>query len=367
MDELSSYSPWQWFELFGSSWTLDSLILFLATPVSLAGVLLNSLNFYVLSNKKFESKIIFSFLRVYSLNSLLMCLVLSTYFNITYNYFEITNTFIFRAYSSIVYIPIVTVLAFFSGFLDILISVERLLDFFPNARKLTSLKSCFILMLVVILITLPYFFIYYPAHLDVNLSQNETFRLYYIGLSEFGQSSIGEVVNNVLFFIKDVVAFIVEIVLNISLVVLLRKHVNKKIKVITLTPDSNPVNNHQIPASPSQMQPPTSPLGISEGSAQFTFRSNSLDPIALAYKRNKNITMMVVVICVFSGFAHITTIMCNSSLAIAQNSLSYGFCFGANFFLSFKGFSNFFIFFLFNNLFCTETKKLIRLQSTSNS
>ena len=331
----------EWFELFGSTLTLDSLSLYLVTPFSLAGVLLNSLSYYVLSNKKFESKIIFSFLRVYSLNSLLMSILLSTHFNITYNYFDITNTFMFRAYSSIVYIPTVTVLAFFSGFLDILISLERLFDFYPAVKKLTSLKSCFILMFIVDVITLPYFFIYYPAHLDVNLSENEPFRLHYIGLSEFGQSSIGQIVNNVLFFIKDVVAFIIEILLNISLIVLLRKHINKKNRIIKT--GLSKINGLY-----------SSPLfGLDCSPLQFILKTT-----AMASKRNKSITVMVVVICVFSGFAHISTIMCNSSLAIAQNSLSYSFCFGANFFLSFKSFSNFFIFLLFNKLFFAEFKNL---------
>ena len=334
----------QWFELFGSSWTLDSLILFLATPFSLAGIILNSINLYVLSNKKFKSKIIFSYLKVYSLNSLLLSLTLSTYFNISYNYFDMTNTFLVRAYSSKVYIPVVTILAFFSGFLDILISVERLLDFFPNVKKLTSLKSCFILLPIVILITLPYFFIYYPAHLDVNLSQTETFRLYYIGLSDFGKSSIGQMVNYALFFIKDVLVFIIEIVLSIILVALLRKYINKKNQFMKA--HSIPLTNPQTPASDS--------------SAQFSF-----SPTTFASRKNKSITMMVVVICVFSGFAHVTTIMCNTSLSIAQNTLSYSFCFGANFFLSFKSFSNFFIFLFFNNLFFAEIVYLFGIRSSS--
>ena len=338
----------QWYEIFGSSLTLDSLILFLATPFSLAGIILNSLNFYVLSNKKFKSKIIFSYLKVYSLNSLLLSLILSTYFNITYNYFEITNSFLVRAYSSIVYIPVVTILAFFSGVLDILISVERLLDFFPNVKKLTSLKSCFVLMPVVIFITLPYFFIYYPSHLDVELSKNKTFRLYFIGLSDFGQSSIGQIVNNVLFFIKDVLVFIIEIVLNVLLVVLITKHRNKKKRVIKTT--SIHLNN---------LQPPSSPFRISTNSSRSSFNA------AVSRKRNKNITVMVVVICVFSGFAHITTIMCNTSLSIAQNTLSYSFCFGANFFLSFKSFSNFFIFLFFNNLFFNQIVNLFGIRSPS--
>ena len=337
----------EWFELYGSSLTLDSLILFLATPVSLAGILFNSISFYVLSDKKFESKIIFSYLKVYVFNSLLLSLTLSTYFNISYNYFEITNTFLGRAYSSIVYIPTVTVLAFFCGFLDILISVERLLDFYPHIRKPTSLKPCFISMFMVVVISLPYFFIYYPAHLDVNLSENESFRLYYIGLSEFGQSSIGKVVNNGLFFVKDVLVFIVEIVLSIILVVLLRKHNKKK---AVMKKSSLRLNNLS----------PASPCDRSDSSSQFICKSTSL-----ACKKNNSITVMVVVICFFSGIAHITTIMCNSSLAIAQNSLSYGFCFAANFSLSLKSLSNFFIFLFFNSLFFSEIKNILGIKSLS--
>ena len=352
----------QWFELFGSSLTLDSLILFLNTPISLAGIILNSISFYILSSKKFESKIIFSYLKVYSLNSLLMCVIFLTGFNSTYNYFDFTNTFISRTYSSKVYIPIVTILAFFSGYLDILISVERLLDFFPHIKKPTLLKSCLILMLIVVVVTFPYFFIYYPAHLDLNLSENETFRLYYIGLSEFGQSSIGEMVNNVLFFIKDIISFIVEVALNIFLVVLLRKHINKKRKVIKI--DSNKIEN--ILPQPSPKQQPTSPMGKSDGSFQFVFKASNANIKTLAGKRNKSITLMVLVICLFSGLAHITTIICNRALAIAQNPVSYGLCFSANFFLAFKSFSNFFIFFLFNNIFCAEIKKMFGLNSTRN-
>ena len=347
----------QWFEIIGSSLTIDNLILYLATPFSLAGVLLNSISYYVLSSKKFESKVIFSQLRVYCLNSLLISLFLSTYFNITYNYFEVTNSFGFRAYTTKVYIPILTILDFFNGFLDILISLERLLDFFPGARKINSLKSCFVLMFVVVLITIPYFFVYSPAYFDVNLSETETFRLYCIGLSNFGQSLIGQVVNNVLFFIKDIVAFTIEVVLNMILIFLLRKHINKKTAIIHMA--SNPINSLQ---SPTTQESSLSRAGVSESRAEIiVFRSNNSSPRKLAKKRSKNITVMVVVICLFSGLAHLTSITCNflSLLLITENYLMFGFCFGSNFFLSFKSFLNFFIFFLFNNLFCVEFKKLV--------
>ena len=297
-------------------------------------------------DKKFECNIIFRYLKAYVFNSLLLSCTLSTYFNISYNYFEFTNTFLGRAYSSIVYIPTVTVFAFFSGFLDILVSVERLLDFYPHIRKPTSLKPCFILMFMVVVITLPYFFIYYPAHLDVDLGENETFRLYYIGLSEFGQGYFGKVVNNGLFFVKDVLVFIVEIVLGIILVVLLRKQMDKKMAVIK---NSSLRLNNLSPASPCDQ---------SDSSSQFISKSTTL-----ACKKNNNITVMVLAICFFSGFAHITTIMCNSSLAIAQNSLSYGLCFAANFSLSLKSLSNFFIFLLFNSLFFSEIKNILGIKS----
>ena len=359
----------QWFEIFGSSLTLDSLILFLATPVSLAGIILNSISFYILTNKKFKSKIIYSYLKVYSLNSMLICLILSTHFNLTYNYFDATNSFVSRAYSSIVFKPIVTILAFFSEFLDILISLERLLDFYPHIKKPTSLKSCFILMFFVLVLSLPYFFIHYPAFLDVDLSENESFRLYYVGFSEFGQSWIGEVVNHVLFFVKDVVLFIAEIVLNIIQVVLFRKNLNRKKQAIKRDsiPVEAPATAQSPPQSPTQLQPPSSPFsGSGRSSFKLSFRSNkSYSFRKFASIRNKNKTIMVGAICVVSGFVHITTIMCNSSLAIAQNSLSFSLCFSSNFFLTFKSFSNFFIFSLFNHLFFSEIKRLVGIRPPS--
>ena len=132
-------------------------------------------------------------------------------------------------------------------------------------------------MFIVILITLPYYFIHYPAYFDVNLSENETFRLHYIGLTEFGQSSIGLIVNNVLFFIKDVLAFIIEIGLNISLIVLLRKHINKKTSMIHMA--SNPINSLQ---SPTTQGSSLSPVGILESPAENSFRSTNSTPKTLA-------------------------------------------------------------------------------------
>ena len=211
-----------WFESFGSTPALDSLIVYVLTPLSLIGFLLNILSFKIFNKPPFQTKPIFSYLKVYSINSAIISLVSATYITATYNFFEITNTFEVRAYASFFYIPIYTTGYFYSSILDIFISLERLFNFYPKLNKFEKFSSrdvCLILFVVVVVIISPYFFIYYPSYLDVRLNLSSVFRIYYIDTTSFGKSYIGLVLVGLIFFIKDVLILLIEILIKDSKII----------------------------------------------------------------------------------------------------------------------------------------------------
>ena len=160
--------------------------------------------------------------------------------------------------------------------------------------------------------------------------------------TSFGKSFIGLVLVGVIFLIKDVIILIVEIVVNILSLSALREYINKK-KKIGATKTENRLSDMSVPSNE-----------INEAATA------KLDSTKVRHsKMNKNLTYMVLVICVFSAIGHFLTIACSGAFMISQDMTSYGICFSSSLFISFKHFFNIFIFLLFNNLFLSEFKSFL--------
>ena len=94
-------------EQFGSIWPLDSIYLFVITPLGLIGFLLNLLCFYILKHNDFSKVNIYGYFKIININSALLCLIQSTLFiSLTYRYFEFSNTNETNLYSTMVYLPV---------------------------------------------------------------------------------------------------------------------------------------------------------------------------------------------------------------------------------------------------------------------
>ena len=75
-------------------------------------------------------------------------------------------------------------------------------------------------------------------------------------------------------------------------------------------------------------------------------KSNRIDYMS---KANKNLTLMVAAMYVLSAIMHFSFINCTVLFSVKLDSTTYKYCFFSSFFITFKHFSNFFLF--FNNLF----------------
>ena len=125
----------------GSTWTLDSFYLFVIGPFGLVGFVLNLICFAVLCQIQIAQTKLYKYLRVYSINSSLMCLILSfSFFGFSPRYFGF-----FREPIGIWFRCQVFAYGFFSVYLfnnllDILIVLLRLAIFMPKLKFLEETR-----------------------------------------------------------------------------------------------------------------------------------------------------------------------------------------------------------------------------------
>ena len=162
--------------------------------------------------------------------------------------------------------------------------------------------------------------------------------------TSFGKSIIGLVLVGVIFFIKDVLILIIEILINIISLFGLREYIKKKKSIGALLNMENQSLNTNNETNEMTIPP---------------IRSESIR--VRHTKINKNLTYMVLVICSFSAIGHVLTIACAAAFMVSQDIASYGICFSSSLFISFKNFFNILIFLLFNSLFLNEFRLFMGL------
>ena len=338
-----------WFEVYGSIRILDYLTLYLMVPISLIGFLINWLCFFILNKQIFKAKQIFNYLKVYVINSSFICLLSATHFiAATKIFFEFTNTYEACSYGSNAYAYLLSASYFYSSYLDIYLSLERLSNFLPSfhlkIKNLSYKKLCLGLLIFSVVANIPFYFAYTPIYVDVKLNVTESFRIYLADASDFGKSLIGKLSSGIVFFLRDVFTIIVELILNCITVILLKKQFSRKKKMVIENEIDDTIDRTEG----------TSNNATSSGS-KATHGKNSNSHTS---KLNRNLTYTVLLICVFSIFAHVLTLVCTSLFLLGGNLVTNYICFVANLFVSVKHFLNFFIFILFNSLFKKEFKNI---------
>ena len=76
----------QFNNVMGYNIIIESLQLYLMTPLNLMGFILNPLRFFILKNKRFNTTPLFGYLKVYSVNSTVLNLLL--FFNFLFYRFD---------------------------------------------------------------------------------------------------------------------------------------------------------------------------------------------------------------------------------------------------------------------------------------
>jgi hypothetical protein len=222
---------------YAKTWTLSHLWLWPFVTLGPLGFLLNSLSFAILRDCAFKSTPIYAYLRVYALNSALICLVSTFAFAaMSTRLFAWSNSYSTHFYHLFVYTPVANTGYFYGTFLDIVVTLDRIANFNQHVRgflKYSVKRTCMTGLLFCVLIEFAYYFEFVPSckHLDV-VDQNGVvihgFTLWFIDHSDFAESRFGKVILFLIYAFRDVFLMLVEIGLNLLSAHYLRVYVNER-------------------------------------------------------------------------------------------------------------------------------------------
>lgn len=346
----------------GSTWLLDSLHIYLVTFLGTVGLFLNAISYMTFSRIKFHKRILKSFMKAYTFNTSVCCLIAIFNFTARSPRFveSITFSFIggfFRCKST----QIVGALYFFSNVLDCLILLERLSNFVPKIANIFSnyfkpSRVIFVSFICCVAISSPFLYDYdirsssefYDSINNINkiIQSKEPFT--FCGRNPFFKTKFGIIISGLVTIIRDLITLIIEIVLSILSIILFRRYLITKKKYFT---NFNQINPNFINDNNSiQNQNVDTTMNFEESNGQPSRQLNTL--FKKTEKFNTNLTKMTIYLTFCSILLHLVAAIITIFLILNDNS------FTAHIFLliiigayHLKFISNFFFFYRFNNNF----------------
>ena len=158
--------------IYGSSWLIDSIYLFIISPLGFFGFIFNALSLFVFLKVKINKKltVLFTYFKIYCINSAIICLLVSTslyaysprYVGVHYDLLARIGKCLFANY-------IATSLYYFGNILDIILSVHRLC-LFKTKPNLIKKWNPFFLSLIMLTLC---FIVNVPTALRLDIKSDE--------------------------------------------------------------------------------------------------------------------------------------------------------------------------------------------------
>jgi hypothetical protein len=346
-----------WMNKFGYTLLTNSLYLYIITPISIIGMVLNLLSLYILCKKKFLKNQLYTYLRVYTLNSLMINSLESLFFlRHSFDYFEISSSIITSYFTSYIYFPLINITFLNASLLDIFLSMDRAFQTFQKFNRLTPNQVCFILMIVSILANLQYFFLVRPSYIDINLNQNyqSHLRIYYLQNTEFSTSLIGKALNYSFYFLRDILIVTIEICLNVYALSILKKYL-KLIKGRCFNKNNNYAcsnrNTYELVINCQKRLSYNSIYTREDDFKKFYI-------IQQISRVDQKVTIMIVAMCSLSILGHVFFITMSIYLNYGHNQTYFLLGITASFSITLKHLLNFFIYYSFDKKFRDEFKRI---------
>ena len=197
-----------------------------------------------------------------------------------------------------------------------------------------------------IVINSQYFFTDSPGYIDLSLNSTTSFRLHFPDFTPFTMSLTGTVLNVSTYFFRDVVLLVVQCILAIISISLLKKYFNNKKNVLNRLP---PPQNSEIVYSHNSNNLIINITNI--------FQSNNSSIRNNINKNDHKLTVMIVIMSLLSVIEHFLFLAFVVMFTYFVNENAFLVKALGQLYIPFKHFLNFFLLFLFNNLFRKETKK----------
>lgn len=214
----------------GSTPFYDSIFLFVFPPLGLASLASNILSYKVMTARYFQNKAFYTYLRVSCLNSCIINFIYSiTFICDSRRYLSISNSEFATYFRCYFKIPVLNMCYFYGCVLDIVVSIDRLVELTRlkhRFRKLNPNLVCILSALFCLIIDWPYAFVFEPKSKEIFISyengSNRTEMFYYYGQSTFTHTLKGTILKKFLLSIRDVLTLVVLLLINLATLILLR-------------------------------------------------------------------------------------------------------------------------------------------------
>jgi hypothetical protein len=237
------YSKDFWLNRVGSYWYQDVANLGII-PLCLIGMILNIISYLIFRGREFYSLTIYEYMRVYSLNTALICAIGSTRFiAFSKHFFAFSNSEWATRYFINFFSPVINSLILYQSLLDIVLSFDRIVLFTNNRfmfyRRLKPKVTCFILLILSFVLMTNFWLLYTPRQVEVKLNKTQTYVIhYFVKASTF--TNIGMIISNL---ISNLVTLVLEIPLNFITIYQLRVYLNLRNSLrIQYQVDNNLIN-----------------------------------------------------------------------------------------------------------------------------
>ena len=235
---------------------------YLMIIMSLLGIIFNSTSAFILIFSKNSSTKFLKFLKIYSFNSLAISLndfvynifylssMSKVYISSKKGFVETKNIFKFF----VIYLNVLAFLYTFSGIIDIFIVYERIQIYVSSVKFLrnkTAGMISFGVLIYSVLINVPISLSRMVYHERISINSNEPINLYLYGVREFHYQKIFLISIFICNFTRDLISFIMEIVMNVILIITMIRYYKRKTSNNVQNPNTfafkrTDVNNSKI-------------------------------------------------------------------------------------------------------------------------
>jgi hypothetical protein len=347
-------------------------------PINTIGVLANLLALLVLQNKEFNIPL-YKYLRVYCINSFIVNLTtLLLFTSNTSHLFEWSNTEL--SFDLFIYglVPVNDTAYFFGSALDIFISLDRIGTFKKDLNKcmhkLSPYTLSFIVLICCLAIGFPFFFVYAPFSLTMNLNETFAQTVWFGGVTSYGKSHIGTILTFIIYPIRDIFLMVVEILVNIAFVYFIREYMHNRLRLLSKSSSVTEIGNVTVhrgnfktrlrislmkktDSKPDEPQQPENAFASQASQKVNKERVSKLD---------RKLSVMVVIMCVFSVIEHLFYITCCAYPYFGSDAIMFHLLYYLAFLvMSIKHSLNLFLFYIFNCKFRSSFIKLFKRKSQS--
>lgn len=218
-----------------SMWVTSDCIILILIP-SILGLLSEAVCFFVFMCIKVNTPL-YSYLKAYTINNFLICCCLFIQF--FYAVYSLGDPRTMTVINSYVIFPFLGLFYLNGSLLDVAILLDRISIFNKKVKEGLDVVKPFIRIILIgfvsVLFNIPYYFLYAPVRVDVELDNNSEYAVWISGSSSLSSTQAGNALVLFILIVDYIAVMLVQIVLNICSVIYIKHHLKDKKAIIGAT------------------------------------------------------------------------------------------------------------------------------------